>query len=490
MKSLYRSLRSLTLMSGVIALLTFVGYSNVVKIDGRDTLFHRTVTQDTQHSSLVFVYFPGAKNALHVKQIYEDISESLKYSDLTFFSLNLAENTFQATYSMDPLQLLWYPRYNKTSGELLTVPATNMKTFILHQIQDRLFFTSLLLQYNFDRFVKEEDTTRWDSFFRDWGDKVKSQYVVQQEVRGRLYISAGNRRNIGEIDVQGSYVEDNDKWIETTIVKTTKVGANKYKLKQLALLDFKKSMNTVFTSQTHVPESIYASLEQAGHQSRIKNEGLTVSAVIIEPRDHAYFNHVVLNVVTELPSVRPIHIFHGAKYTFDAKIKSLMKNGEILMHRLNKNNLSPAEYSQFMTSTQFWEHFNTDKILVFQTDSVVCQNSRRYELGTFLRFDYIGASMTTLQHGNGGLSVRDRKLSLQCSTPGGFDIEWEDSYFASCILLHGGKMAGKKLQGAFAIGHFLNKRSFGAHQVNRGLLNKSQLIEFRESCPNYLPEMS
>ena len=160
------------------------------------------------------------------------------------------------------------------------------------------------------------------------------------------------------------------------------------------------------------------------------------------------------------------------------------------MHRLNKNNLSPAEYSQIMTSTQFWEHFTTDKILVFQTDSVVCQNSRRYELATFLRFDYIGASMTTLQHGNGGFSVRDRKLSLQCSIPGGFDIEWEDSYFASCILLHGGKMAGKKQQGAFAIGHFLNKRSFGAHQGNRGLLNKSQLIQFRESCPNYLPGMS
>jgi hypothetical protein len=110
MKSLYRSLRSLTLMSGVMALLTFVGYSNVVKIDGRDTLFHRTVTQDTQHSSLVFVYFPGAKNALHVKQIYEDISESLKYSDLTFFSLNLAENNkYENIYlTPNPRQIVFH----------------------------------------------------------------------------------------------------------------------------------------------------------------------------------------------------------------------------------------------------------------------------------------------------------------------------------------------------------------------------------------------
>ena len=87
---------------------------------------------------------------------------------------------------------------------------------------------------------------------------------------------------------------------------------------------------------------------------------------------------------------------------FNVNITSLVKNGEIVMHRLNKK-----------------------------------KNS---ELGTLLPFDYIGASTTTLQQGSGGLSVRDRKLSLQCCTPGGFDIEWEDTYFALLWWLYPGSV--------------------------------------------------
>lgn len=131
---------------------------------------------------------------------------------------------------------------------------------------------------------------------------------------------------------------------------------------------------------------------------------------------------------------------------FNVNITSLVKNGEIVMHRLNKK-----------------------------------KNS---ELGTLLPFDYIGASTTTLQQGSGGLSVRDRKLSLQCCTPGGFDIEWEDTYFALLWWLYPpawrGK-GGKETARSFRNRSFLNKRSLGARQGNRGLLlNKSQLIEFRE----------
>ena len=70
------------------------------------------------------------------------------------------------------------------------------------------------------------------------------------------------------------------------------------------------------------------------------------------------------------------------------------------------------------------------------------------------------------------------------SRPGGFDIEWEDTYFALLWWLYPpawrGK-GGKETARSFRNRSFLNKRSLGARQGNRGLLlNKSQLIEFRE----------
>ena len=106
----------------------------------------------------------------------------------------------------------------------------------------------------------------------------------------------------------------------------------------------------------------------------------SISGVIVEPRNHQFLNHVVLNILNELPEVRPIHIFHGEHYQLDENIKFMISNGSIVLHPLTKNNFTASTYSKLMTSLEFWLQFKTDKVLVFQTDSVVCKNENRYQL--------------------------------------------------------------------------------------------------------------
>ena len=222
---------------------------------------------------------------------------------------------------------------------------------------------------------------------------------------------------------------------------------------------------------------------------------VTVCAAIIEPRNHKYLNHVILNMLEKVAIARPIHVFHGLSTNFTDSIKNAVADGSILLHQLSVRNFSARQYSALITSKEFWLHFKTDKVLVFQTDSAVCYNGKdsdHFSLSNFLQYDYIGARHTFLEHGNGGFSLRDRKLSEKCSQFGGIQISWEDTYFAKCIKAHGGKMANFEEQQKFAVQHKLNSKSFGAHQVNmleKSKVTRHDLETWRKTCPGYLKGM-
>eukprot|EP00944_MAST-04C_sp_MAST-4C-sp1_P004649 g4649.t1 len=365
---------------------------------------------------------------------------------------------------------------------MLHIPSS--KRELLDQIQDVIFF-GITSSKHFDQFVKGANNKRWNKFLEEWSKALSNVVYNDIQIYEHMYVPTHGKN---EIDYSDSYVENEAKFTKITLLKRIKELADKYGMRKLALQGYKKAMQSVFAT---LPLAGVPKCQAPNERKSLKiRTNVSVSGVIIEPRDHPFLNHVISSVVTELPNVRPIHVFHGERLVLNQKIKMLVHQGDIRMHHLTKNNFTPDEYSRLMTSEEFWGCFSTDKILVFQTDSVVCKNENRYQLLQFLDFDYIGALKSVLQHGNGGFSLRDRKLSLQCSTPGGYDITWEDVYFSTCIQLYGGKVAGKVDQMKFATEDFYNDRSLGAHKVNVGLKNKNDLTLFRKTCPNYVAEMS
>ena len=75
------------------------------------------------------------------------------------------------------------------------------------------------------------------------------------------------------------------------------------------------------------------------------------------------------------------------------------------------------DYSNFMTSEEFYEKVRGEMMLVFQSDSVLCSEpSLKWE--DFMRFDYVGAPWPVKWHGdigggNGGLSLRNRTSMIR-----------------------------------------------------------------------------
>ncbi len=216
-----------------------------------------------------------------------------------------------------------------------------------------------------------------------------------------------------------------------------------------------------------------------------------VYGIIIETRNHFALETVVLNV-THTCNI-PVQLFHGPdnlEFIMSTKIAQLVDAGEVVLTKLNINNLSAKLYNTLLLSKEFWEAMcGRDKILVFQTDSLCCSQSD-YTLSHFLDFDYIGGGWNRhriteliIDGGNGGLSLRDWSKSVECLNrfPA---FKWgggEDGYFAFHLDLMGAKVAPSDDSAKFATQNSFQYNSFGAHQIRN--LSSEQQKDFFSYCP-------
>ena len=216
-----------------------------------------------------------------------------------------------------------------------------------------------------------------------------------------------------------------------------------------------------------------------------------ILAVIIETRKHPLLEFVVLQLITK--TNLPVQIFHGIEnesFIRSSAINDHIKGNKVSLSKLNTDFLNANEYNAILLSCEFWNLLNgRDKILVFQTDSILCDNST-YNLQTFLDFDYIGSMWSrlrpigiTIDGGNGGLSLRSWEKSVKCLErfppffwPGG-----EDGYYGFHMELIGAKV-GKDLDCAkFSTQSYFHYESFGAHKISE--LTKKDKDAFIQYCP-------
>ncbi len=188
-----------------------------------------------------------------------------------------------------------------------------------------------------------------------------------------------------------------------------------------------------------------------------------------------------------------IQLFHSAEnreLILGSPLKKEISDGIISLTCLRESHFSEKTYNALLLSEAFWNSLNgRKKILIFQTDTVLCANSE-YSLEEFMDFDYIGATWNprrpvglVIHGGNGGLSLRDWHVSTDCLRRFPPDL-WsggEDGYFAFHGEIVGGKVGGPDDCEKFATHKRFKRMSFGAHQVQS--LGEAELAKFLRYCP-------
>ena len=197
---------------------------------------------------------------------------------------------------------------------------------------------------------------------------------------------------------------------------------------------------------------------------------LLFTAVMVEPRKHPKLYYVIHQYIQHLPKNIPFVLFHGksSQAWIRGLFQELIESGKLRLHRLALDNFTFDQYNAFLKSRNFYSVIHTPKILVFQTDSLVNPKSV-HNLDHFKSFDYIGGESYGLNglHGNGGVSIRDRALSIEAVRRFGskHPLNYpEDVFFYTNIRLLRGRVGNRAEMARFCCNYcYINP--FSSHPM-------------------------
>jgi hypothetical protein len=187
-------------------------------------------------------------------------------------------------------------------------------------------------------------------------------------------------------------------------------------------------------------QTISTALESAALSS---NANFDMFTVVYGEENGDYVHQLVQNS-TVLLSLRMHGILRFRKLPFkDLGGNSLDEMGRPLNARGHHD-----QYSRVLKSAEFWEGFTCDRMLLMQSDTVLCSNSK-VQLSDYFKYEYVGGRTHNLdkhyfpgrRHLNGGFSFRNRVGMLRCikavaSYPEDIRL-WleklpEDGFFSNC----------------------------------------------------------
>ena len=186
----------------------------------------------------------------------------------------------------------------------------------------------------------------------------------------------------------------------------------------------------------------YEYLTRAGN--RLKNYTPKVKtdtnhvAVIFETRKDEHLESIMKNTLFYLNETDSkikwgLQIFHGTEN--EEYVKSIVRNwGDVKLINIGSSSITKLEYSELMKTSTFWKQINAEKVLIFQSDSILLRSG----IDEFLEYDYIGAPWRKPKEnkmvGNGGLSLRTvAKMVEICDKYKDEELMWEDIYFVKYI---------------------------------------------------------
>ena len=208
-------------------------------------------------------------------------------------------------------------------------------------------------------------------------------------------------------------------------------------------------------------------------------------AVLIEFRNFPHIEFLIRNAIFKLDQ-KWSHTVMCGNLNYDM-VKKICTNisPNIRIVKLNENNINQTEYSFFLTTANFWNYLNGEKILIYQEDSIIFKNN----IQSFLEYDFIGAPFSKKSNdtpngvGNGGLSLRTKQKMLETikicpvskcifnsSTTDYMKfvhLEYppEDVYFSKCMQEYKiGDVANWDTAYDFSSEIVFNPNSFGGHK--------------------------
>ncbi|OIW27892.1 hypothetical protein CONLIGDRAFT_716289 [Coniochaeta ligniaria NRRL 30616] len=149
---------------------------------------------------------------------------------------------------------------------------------------------------------------------------------------------------------------------------------------------------------------------------------------------------------------------------------------------------STEPFSNFLTKPWLWAQLQSaPRVLVFQTDSVLCSASpTRAE--DFFGYDFIGAPSLSGKGFSGGLSLRNPRLMLEIALAGRLandSAQTEEEWFVEQLRMRGGgaKLPTEEEAKKFAVGEVWYETPLGYHRPQRweGEGERMGLVE--EWCP-------
>lgn len=126
---------------------------------------------------------------------------------------------------------------------------------------------------------------------------------------------------------------------------------------------------------------------------------------------------------------------------------------------------SMSDYNRLLTSKDFWYRLPFDKVLIFQSDSMLLRNG----IEDFLEYDFCGAPLYHVDFPamNGGLSLRSRKMMLKVISKFKYTGGNEDMYHCNGIKALCGKLPTKEVAQLFSVETIFNYGSLGVHSIDK-----------------------
>lgn len=234
----------------------------------------------------------------------------------------------------------------------------------------------------------------------------------------------------------------------------------------------------------------------------------TYETVLIEFRNFPHLEFLIRNCILKLGSKWAHTIICGnLNYKTIVQIcNSISPNINII--KVNIDNMSPSQYSKFLTSSSFWNMLQGEKILIYQEDSILFHD----DITPFLKYDYIGAPFPRHQNdtpssvGNGGFSLRSKSIMIKIlntisvkktifnsSTLSYMDdmqltFPPEDVYFSKNAQEFGiGLVADYDTASLFSSETIFNENSLGGHKFWLSNHNWKQQLRDVFNYSNYIP---
>jgi len=199
------------------------------------------------------------------------------------------------------------------------------------------------------------------------------------------------------------------------------------------------------------------------------NDETDGTAVIVEPRNHKALSFVLTNMHNNLPKNWNIiwcHTDITDTKTILEKVKIPRLSTLLLKH---KGNMNIGDYNNLLCSEEFWNYFNKENILIFQTDSVIISESP-FDLREYLDYEFIGSPWPfkdMFQYcGNGGFSKRTKSAMLKVIKTLGPNPGLPEDVFLSTHARHLIKVAPRYIAQRFGKELVKDDRLFfGCHKM-------------------------